>query len=95
MSDDTPGVGHNDTVGADRLRSFIERVERLEEEKQEIADQIKEVFAEIKGTGYDVTAVRAILKLRKQDPDKLAEQEAVLDLYKEALDMPVMPRPTR
>ena len=76
-----------DLVGADRLKSFVERVERLEEEKTEIADQIKEVFAEIKGDGYDVAAIRAILKRRKQDPDKLAEQEAVLDMYMAALGM--------
>ncbi len=77
----------NDAVGAERLRSFVERVERLEEEKQEVADQIKEVFAEIKGEGYDTAAIRSILKRRKQDPDKLAEQEAVLDLYMSALGM--------
>lgn len=76
-----------DLVGADRLKSFVERVERLEEEKTEIADQIKEVFAEIKADGYDVSAIRAILKRRKQDPDKLAEQEAVLEMYMSALGM--------
>ena len=76
-----------DLVGADRLKSFVERVERLEEEKTEIADQIKEVFAEIKADGYDVAAIRAILKRRKQDPDKLAEQEAVLHMYMAALGM--------
>ena len=52
-----------------------------------MADQIKEVFAEIKGEGYDTAAIRSILKRRKQDPDKLAEQEAVLDLYMSALGM--------
>lgn len=76
-----------DLVGADRLKSFVERVERLEEEKTEIADQIKEVFAEIKADGYDVSAIRVILKRRKQDPDKLAEQEAVLEMYMSALGM--------
>ncbi|GGB23160.1 DUF2312 domain-containing protein [Allosediminivita pacifica] len=82
-----PQETSNDAVGAERLRSFVERVERLEEEKQEVADQIKEVFAEIKGEGYDTAAIRSILKRRKQDPDKLAEQEAVLDLYMSALGM--------
>ena len=76
-----------EAVGVERLRSFVERVERLEEEKQEVADQIKEVFAEIKGEGYDTKAIRAIIRRRKQDPDKLAEHEAVLDLYLSALGM--------
>lgn len=79
--------GGQDLVGAERLRSFVERVERLEEEKAEIAEQIKEVFAEIKAEGYDTAAIRAILKRRKQDPDKLAEQEEVLQLYLSALGM--------
>jgi uncharacterized protein (UPF0335 family) len=70
-----------------RLRSFIERLERLEEEKKEIAEQIKEVFAEAKGEGFDVSALRKILRLRKQDPDDRAEEEAVLELYMSALGM--------
>ena len=74
-------------VTADRLRSFIERIERLNDEKKDIADQIKEVFAELKGEGFDAPAVRAIVKRRKQDADKLAEHEAVLDLYLSTLGM--------
>jgi uncharacterized protein (UPF0335 family) len=69
------------------LRAFIERVERLEEEKKTIADDIKEVFAEMKGTGFDTKAVRAILRLRKQDQAERQEAEAILDLYKAALGM--------
>lgn len=76
----------NEATGA-RLRSFVERIERLEEEKKEVADQIKEVFAELKGEGFDASAIRAILKRRKQDPDDIAEQEAIIDLYMSAIGM--------
>ncbi|MFZ1772386.1 MAG: DUF2312 domain-containing protein [Rhizobiaceae bacterium] len=75
------------TVAAGQLRAFIERVERLEEDKQAIADDIKEVFAEMKGTGFDVKAVRAIIRLRKKDQAERQEEEAMLDLYKAALGM--------
>jgi uncharacterized protein (UPF0335 family) len=75
------------TVAAGQLRAFIERVERLEEEKKTIADDIKEVFAEMKGTGFDTKAVRAIIRLRKQDQAEREEAEAILDLYKAALGM--------
>lgn len=75
-----------ETTGAE-LRQFIERVERLEEEKKEIADQVKEVFAEAKGRGFDVKAIRQIIRERKQDPNTLAEQEAIVDMYKAAIGM--------
>jgi uncharacterized protein (UPF0335 family) len=75
------------TVAAGQLRAFIERVERLEEEKKTIADDIKEIFAEMKGTGFDTKAVRAIIRLRKQDQAERQEAEAILDLYKAALGM--------
>lgn len=75
------------TVAAGQLRAFVERVERLEEEKKTIADDIKEVFAEMKGTGFDTKAVRAIIRLRKQDQEERQEAEAILDLYKAALGM--------
>jgi uncharacterized protein (UPF0335 family) len=75
------------TVAAGQLRAFIERVERLEEEKQTIADDIKDVYAEMKGTGFDTKAVRAIIRLRKQDANERQEAEAILDLYKAALGM--------
>ena len=71
----------------EELRQFIERIEHLEAEKKEIADQVKEVMAELKGRGYDVKAVREIVKLRKRDADDIAEEEAVLDMYKAALGM--------
>ncbi|WP_297769757.1 DUF2312 domain-containing protein [uncultured Roseovarius sp.] len=74
-------------VTADELRQFVERIERLEMEKKDIADQIKEVFAESKARGYDQKALRTLISLRKKDSDEVAEQEAVLQLYKEALGM--------
>ena len=75
------------TVAAGQLRAFIERIERLEEDKQAVADDIKDVFAEMKGSGFDVKAVRQIIKLRKQDQAERQEAEAILDLYKAALGM--------
>jgi uncharacterized protein (UPF0335 family) len=71
----------------DQLKAFIERVERLEEEKKTIADDIRDVYAEAKGTGFDVKALRTIVKLRKQDVDERKEQEAILETYKHALGM--------
>ena len=74
-------------VTADELRQFIERFERLEAEKKDIADQQKEVMAEAKGRGYDVKVMRKVIALRKRDSAEIAEEEAVLDMYKEALGM--------
>ena len=71
----------------DQLRAFIERVERLEEEKKALADDIRDVFAEAKGTGFDVKALRAVLKLRKQDVDERREHETILETYMQALGM--------
>ncbi|APH70157.1 DUF2312 domain-containing protein [Aquibium oceanicum] len=76
-----------ETVAAGQLRAFIERIERLEEEKQTIADDIKDVYAEAKGTGFDTKAVRTIIRLRKKDQAERQEEEAILDLYKSALGM--------
>ena len=75
------------SVTADELRQFIERFEHLEAEKNDISDQQKEVMAEAKGRGYDTKALRKIIALRKKKPDEIAEEEAVLDLYKAALGM--------
>lgn len=74
-------------VTADELRSFIERFERLEAEKKDIADQQKEVLAESKARGYDTKTIRKVIALRKREPDDIAEEEAVLELYKSALGM--------
>lgn len=79
-------IGHN-SIAKDQLKSIIERVERLEEDKKVISDDIKDVYSEAKGNGYDVKALRRIVALRKQDPDKRAEQEAILDTYMHALGM--------
>ena len=70
-----------------QLKSIIERIERLEQEKSEIAEQIKEVFAEAKGNGFDVKVLRKVVRIRKQDRAKRLEEEAILDLYKAALGM--------
>lgn len=75
------------TVAAGQLRAFIERIERLEEEKKTIADDIKEVYAECKSTGFDVKAIRQLIRLRKQDQAERQEAEAILDLYMAALGM--------
>ncbi|PYE80836.1 DUF2312 domain-containing protein [Pseudoroseicyclus aestuarii] len=72
---------------AQELRQFVERSERLAAEKQDIADQMKEVMAEAKGRGYDTRALRRIIALRKRDPDDVAEEEAILDIYKASLGM--------
>ncbi len=74
-------------VTADELRAFIERYERLEAEKKDIADQQKEVMAEAKGRGYDTKVIRKVITMRRRDKDDLAEEEAVLEMYKQALGM--------
>ncbi|HEX6840293.1 MAG TPA: DUF2312 domain-containing protein [Stellaceae bacterium] len=79
-----PDVGG---IAGERLKSFIERVERLEEEKRALAEDIKEVYAEAKGVGFDVKIMRQIVKIRKMDQDELDEQETLLDVYKRALGM--------
>ena len=71
----------------DQLKSIVERIERLEEEKKTISDDIRDVYAEAKGNGYDVKALRAVVRLRKQDKDERAEQEAILETYLHALGM--------
>ena len=75
------------TVAASQLRSLIERIERLEEEKAGLAQDVKEVFAEAKGHGFDTKVMRQVLKIRKMDTAERQEQEAVLDLYLSALGM--------
>lgn len=74
-------------IAAERLKSFIERIERLEEEKKGIGDDIKEIYAEAKGTGFDTKIMRQILRLRKMDTADRQEQETLLELYKQALGM--------
>ena len=74
-------------IATDRLRSLIERIENLEEDKKEISTDIREVFAEAKSAGFDVKIMRAILKLRKMNAADRDEQEFLLDTYRKALDM--------
>jgi uncharacterized protein (UPF0335 family) len=71
----------------DQLKAFVERVERLEEEKKAIADDIKDVYAEAKGNGFDVKALRAIVRMRKEDADERREHETILETYMHALGM--------
>ena len=79
------GGDMDDPVQGDQLKSIVERIERLEEEKKAIADDIKDVFAEAKANGFDVKALRTILKIRKEDVDERKEHEAIVDLYMQAL----------
>ena len=83
MSD--PNDAYN--VTADELRQFIERYEQLESEKKDVTEQQKELMAEAKGRGYDTKVMRKVIALRKRKPDEIAEEEAVLDMYKAALGM--------
>ncbi len=85
MTEDEKSENYRVTVG--ELRQFVERFERLDEEKKAIAEQQKEVMAEAKGRGYDVKVLRKIIALRKRDENDIAEEEAVLEMYKEALGM--------
>ncbi|SPJ23864.1 hypothetical protein PAA8504_01683 [Palleronia abyssalis] len=84
---DASVIDSNYKVTADELRQFIERFERLEQEKKDIADAQKEVMAEAKGRGYDTKVMRKIIAMRKRDKDDIAEEEAVLEMYMEALGM--------
>lgn len=70
-----------------QLKAIVERIERLEEEKKIIAEDIREVYAEAKGNGYDVKALRTIIRMRKQDANELAEQETIIETYMAALGM--------
>ncbi len=83
MSDPTDSYA----VTADELRQFIERYEQLEAEKKDVTEQQKELMAEAKGRGYDTKVMKKVVALRKRKPDDIAEEEAVLDMYKSALGM--------
>lgn len=88
-----PTIGHNSAdepstkFAKEQLRSIIERIERMEEEKKVISDDIKDIYAEAKGNGYDVKALRTLVRMRKQDPNERAEAETILELYMHALGM--------
>jgi len=74
-------------VAGEQIRAFVERIERLEEEKKTIGDDIKDVYSEAKGNGYDTKVLRRVVALRKQDQNERQEQEAILDLYLQAMGM--------
>lgn len=80
-----------DSVAQDQIRAFIERIERMEEEKKAIADDIKEIYAEAKGNGFDTKVLRAIIRIRRKDHAERMEQEALLELYMTALGMTKAP----
>lgn len=85
-----PPMGHNSAVGgiaAERLRSFVDRIERLQEEQKGLQDDIKDIFLEAKGTGFDVKILREILKIRKQDEQQRREKKELVELYAMALGM--------
>jgi uncharacterized protein (UPF0335 family) len=97
--DPTPGIGHNAgpdlpaatetniPLAKDRLKSLVERIERLDEERQAIGSDIKDIFHEAKAAGFDTKVLRALLRLRKQEPAAIEEMETLLDLYRRALGM--------
>ena len=83
------GPGHNNGVAAAELRQFVERVERLQDDMSLLREDVKAVYAEAKGRGYDVKTLRRVIKTRAADPQKLAEQQALLDTYGAALGIDI------
>lgn len=84
MGDETTEVGG---IAADRLRSIVERIERLEEERKALGSDIKDIFTEAKSAGFEVKVIRQIISIRKQEPADVEERETLLDLYRRALGM--------
>lgn len=90
--DDLVGAGHNsrgrhETVAGERLKSFIERIEKLEEERASLGADIREVYSEAKGSGFDIKIMRKVVALRKLEPSERAEMDELLDIYKQAIGM--------
>jgi uncharacterized protein (UPF0335 family) len=85
MADDASGIDTLNTTSQGKLKSLIERIERLEEDKAAVASDLKEVYAEAKGEGFDTKIVRKVVRLRKQDTAKRQEEEALIDLYISAI----------
>jgi uncharacterized protein (UPF0335 family) len=83
-SSDEPTTGG---IAADRLRSIVDRIERLEEERKALSSDIKDIYAEAKSAGFDVKVLRAIIRIRKQEPAEVEEQETLIDVYRRALGM--------
>ena len=85
--DENPtGAGHN-SVSAERLRDVVERIEHLEEERKALGADIRDMYLEAKGTGFDVKVLRALIRIRRQEPDDIAEHEALLEVYRHTLGM--------
>ncbi len=82
-TNDSPAGG----IAADRLRSLIERIERLEEERKALGSDIKDIYAEAKSAGFDVAVVRQLIRIRKREPAQVEEEESLLDIYRRALGM--------
>lgn len=82
-SDETQAGG----IAADRLRSLVDRIERLEEERKALGNDIKDIYSEAKSAGFDVKVLRQLIRIRKQEPAEIAEQETLLDVYRRALGM--------
>ena len=76
-----------EVIASNQLKSFVSRIEKLEQDKADIANDIKEIYDEAKATGFDIKTIKELIKLKKIDSNKLAEQEALLTLYREALDI--------
>ena len=87
VSDAKPGDAKVGGIAADRLRSLIERIERLEEERKALGSDIRDIFAEAKSAGFDVKVMRQLIRIRKQEPKDVEEQESLLDVYRRALGM--------
>lgn len=92
LGEEPPGAGHNSQdatyrVTAKELRQFVERIERLDAEKKDLAEQHKEVMAEAKARGYDTKVLRKLIAERKREPGDISEEQAVLEMYREALGM--------
>ena len=83
----TPDVTEGGNLAADRLRSIVERIERLEEERKALSGDIKDIYSEAKSAGFDVKVLRQLIRLRKQEPAEIEEQETLLDVYRRALGM--------
>ena len=83
----TPDVTEGGNLAGDRLRSIVERIERLEEERKALSGDIKDIYSEAKSAGFDVKVLRQLIRLRKQEPAEIEEQETLLDVYRRALGM--------
>lgn len=86
-STETADVASQGNIAADRLRSIIERIERLEEERRALGSDIKDIYSEAKSAGFDVKVIRQLIRIRRQEPAEVEEQETLLDVYRRALGM--------